>query len=134
VTFHGEIYRFINFRRVPLAEIYCLIIENFRTTYADGAGESSSDAKSVCGGVEIGGVAVLPALTSRRVGWVPNETAEARFGGDIHTPTQWLGSLSVVLGVIDHRNVLEHKAPQKNVKRCLFGDGARGWGRAMVLR
>jgi hypothetical protein len=66
VTFRGEIYKFINFRRVPLAEIYCLIFENFRITYTSGTGESSTEAKSVCGGVEIGGVeiggvAVLPA-------------------------------------------------------------------------
>jgi hypothetical protein len=73
VTFRGEIYKFINFRRVPLAEIYYSILENFRIAYTDRTGELSIEATSVCGGV-----AVLPALVSRRVGWVLGKTTGRR--------------------------------------------------------
>jgi hypothetical protein len=68
---------YIRRRRVPLAEIYCLIFENFHIAYTNRSGESSIKARSVCGAVEVGGVAVLPALISRRVDWLSSETAEA---------------------------------------------------------
>jgi hypothetical protein len=63
-------------RRVPLAEIYCLIFENFRVACTNRSGESCIKARSVCGAIEVGGVAVLPALISRRVYWLSSETAE----------------------------------------------------------
>jgi hypothetical protein len=68
---------YIRRRRVPLAEIYCLIFENFHIAYTNRSGESSIKARSVCGAIEVGGVAVLPALISRRVDWLSSETAEA---------------------------------------------------------
>jgi hypothetical protein len=77
VAFHGEIYKLINFIKIPLAEIYCLIYENFHVAYADRIGESNIGATSVYGGVELGGVAVLPALISWRIGRGSSETAEA---------------------------------------------------------
>ena len=55
----------IPLRRVPLAEIYCSIYENFHIVYTDKTGESSVRVTPACGGVEIGGVAALPARTKR---------------------------------------------------------------------
>jgi hypothetical protein len=68
---------YIRHRRMPLTEIYCLIFENFHITYTNRSGESSVKARSVCGVIEVGGVAVLPALISRRIDWLSSETAEA---------------------------------------------------------
>ena len=48
-------------RRVPLAEIYCSISENFHIVYTDKTGELSVGVTPACGGVEVGGVATPPA-------------------------------------------------------------------------
>ena len=48
-------------RRVPLAEIYCSISENFHIVYTNKTGELSVGMTPACGGVEVGGVVTLPA-------------------------------------------------------------------------
>ena len=67
-------------RRVPLAEIYCSISENFHIVYTNKTGESSV------------GVTTLPAPRSLE-GWLGFErncrsavTPDARCGGNIHAP------------------------------------------------
>jgi len=51
-------------RRVPLAEIYCSIYENLHIVYTNKTGEPSVGVTPACGGVEVGGVATLPAPRS----------------------------------------------------------------------
>jgi hypothetical protein len=70
VTFRKTRGMYIRRRRVPLAKIYCLIFEDFLIAYTDGTGESGIGVASVCGEVQVGGVAVLSTLISRRAGWV----------------------------------------------------------------
>jgi hypothetical protein len=72
VAFRKTWGMYIRRRRVSLAEIYCLIVENFHIAYTDGTGESGIGVASVCGDVQVGGVAVLSTLIPRRVGWVSN--------------------------------------------------------------
>ena len=80
-------------RRVPLAEIYYSISENFHIVYTNKTGESSVGATPACGGV-----ATLPAPRSLE-GWLGFErngrgavTPDARFGDNIRVPTQRSGS------------------------------------------
>jgi hypothetical protein len=68
---------YIRRRRVPLAEVYCLIFENFHIAYTNGTGVSSLKASSACSEVQVDGVAVISSLISQRVGWVSSQTAEA---------------------------------------------------------
>jgi hypothetical protein len=44
VTVHKTRGIYIRRRRVPLAEVYCLIFENFHIVYTDGTGVSSLKA------------------------------------------------------------------------------------------
>ena len=85
-------------RRVSLAEIYYSISENFHIVYTNKTGESSVGVIPACGGVEVGGVATLPAPRSLE-GWLGFErngrgavTPVAQFGDNIHAPTQRSGS------------------------------------------
>jgi hypothetical protein len=54
---------------VPLAEFYCSIYENFHIAYINEIGEPSIEAAPACGGVEVGGIAVLPVPRSSE-GWM----------------------------------------------------------------
>ena len=85
-------------RRVPLAEIYCSISENFHIVYMNKTGEPSVRVTPACSGVEVGGVATLPAPRSLE-GWLGFErngrgpaTPDTRFGDNIHALTQRSGS------------------------------------------
>ena len=68
---------YIRRRRVPLAEVYCTISEDFRIVYAGEIGQSSVEVILACGGVGVGGVATLPAPVVWRVGWALNEKVKA---------------------------------------------------------
>jgi len=84
-------------RRVPLAEIYCSISENFHIVYTNKTGESSVGMTPMWW-VEVGGVATLSAPRSLEglLGFERNGrgtvTPGARFGDHIHAPTQRSGS------------------------------------------
>jgi len=52
---------YIRRRRVPLAEVHFSIPENFPMVWTNETGESGVEVTSVCGGVEVGGFAILPA-------------------------------------------------------------------------
>ena len=72
--------------------------ENFYIVYTSEAGESSVGVTPACGGVEVGGVATLPAPRSMG-GWLGFErngrgavTPDARFGDNIHGPREQSGS------------------------------------------
>ena len=47
-------------RRVPVAEVYCSICEKFRMAYPNETEQLSVVVTGPYGGVEVGGVAVLP--------------------------------------------------------------------------
>jgi hypothetical protein len=83
---------------VPLAEFYCSIYEDSHVAYVRETGASSIEAAPVGGGVEVGGIAVLPVPYSSE-GWLAFERngrgaaiPDMRFGDNIHVPTQRTGS------------------------------------------
>ena len=49
------------FSQTAVTEIYCSISGNFHTVYMNKTGELSVRVTPACGGVEVGGVATLPA-------------------------------------------------------------------------
>ena len=55
---------YIRCRRVPLAEVYCSVSENFPLVWTDKNGESSVEVTPACGAAEVGEFATLPALRS----------------------------------------------------------------------
>jgi len=55
---------YIRCRRVPLAEVYCSVPENFPLVWTDKNGESSVEVTPACGAAEVGEFATLPALRS----------------------------------------------------------------------
>jgi hypothetical protein len=72
VTVHKTRDIYIRRRRVPLAELYCSIYEDSHIAYMRETGASSIEAASVGGGVEVGGIAVLPVPCSSE-GWLAFE-------------------------------------------------------------
>ena len=52
---------YIRRRRVPLAEVYYSISRNLSTGWTSEAGELGVGVTLACGGVEVGGVVILPA-------------------------------------------------------------------------
>jgi hypothetical protein len=85
---------YIRRRRVPLAEFYCSIREDFHIAYVNGTRASNIEVAPACGGVEVGGIAILP-VSRNSEGWLGFErncqgTAipDMRFGDHIHVPTQ----------------------------------------------
>jgi hypothetical protein len=69
VTVHKARERAIRRRRVLLAEFYWSIYENFHIAYINETREPGVEAAPGCGGVEVGGIAVLLAPRSSE-GWL----------------------------------------------------------------
>jgi hypothetical protein len=98
VTVHKTRDIHIRRRRVPLAEFYYSIYENSHIAYINETGEPSIEAAPGCGGVEVGGIAILPVPRSSEgsLGLERNGQGAAipdmRFGDHIHVPTQRTGS------------------------------------------
>ena len=98
MTIRNARYYHIRRRRVPPAENYSSISENFHTTYVDETEESSIKVAQVYGRVEAGEIAVLPdprnledLLTFERnihSAAIP----DARFGSNFRDPTKRTGS------------------------------------------
>ena len=89
---------YIRRRRVPLAEFYSSIYENFRVVYTNETGESNVEVAPACGGVEVGGIAILPAPCSSE-SWLSFKRngrsvviPDVRFGNNIHALAQRSGS------------------------------------------
>jgi len=55
---------YIRRRRVPLAEVYCSVSENFPLVWTNENRELSVEAIPACGTAEVGEFATLPALRS----------------------------------------------------------------------
>jgi hypothetical protein len=72
-------------RRVPLAAQY----ENFHIAYINETGEPSIETASACGGVEIGGISILPVPCSSE-GWLGLE----RNGQGAAIPNMRFGAIS----------------------------------------
>ena len=67
----GDIY--IRCRRVPLAEVYCSVSENFPLVWTNQNRELSVELIPACGAAEVGEFAALPALGA---GWDSSEKAK----------------------------------------------------------
>jgi hypothetical protein len=98
MTVHKTRDIYIRRRRVPLAEFYFSIYENFHIAYINETGESSIEAAPACGEVEVGGIAVLPVPCSSE-GWLGFKRngqgvviSGTWFGDNIYVPTQRTGS------------------------------------------
>jgi len=83
---------------VPLAEVYSSISDDFRIAYIDETERSSVRVTPGHGGFEVGGIPVFPGPRNSE-GWPSFErnglraaTPDARFGDNIHGPTQRMGS------------------------------------------
>jgi len=64
VTVHKTRDINIHRRRVPLAEVYCSVSENFPLVWTNENRELSVEATPACGAAEVGEFATLPALRS----------------------------------------------------------------------
>jgi len=64
-------------RRVPVAEIYSAISENFHIAYTKGAERSSVEVTPTYNGVEAGQITVLPEPAILKVGWISSGMAVA---------------------------------------------------------
>ena len=83
---------------MSVAEIYFTIFENFRIVYSNEAARSRVEAMLTHAGVEVDAISPLPAIgnSGNRPSVERNGRSaaipDARFGDDIHGPTQRSGS------------------------------------------
>jgi hypothetical protein len=93
VTVHKTRNIYVRRRRVPLAEFYYSVYENFHIACINEIGEQSIEAAPTCGGVGVGGIAILPVPRGSEglQGFERNgqgaSIPDMRFGDHIHVPT-----------------------------------------------
>jgi len=68
---------YIRRRRVPLAEVYCSVSENFPLVWTNKNRELSVEVIPACGTAEVGEFATLSASVALGVGWDSSEKAKA---------------------------------------------------------
>ena len=68
---------YIRCRRVPLAEVYCSVSENFPLVWTNENRELSVEVIPACGAAEVGEFSTLPAAVARKIGRLSNEKVKA---------------------------------------------------------